>query len=347
MQIDINFNADKNNNYTVYIDELDKLTIEGKVAIITNPKVANLHLETLKQRLRADELHIITIPDGEHYKNMRTIENILKQLFEFKFNRNSTLIALGGGVIGDITGFCAAIYQRGISFIQIPTTLLSQVDASVGGKTGVNNEFGKNLIGAFHQPKAVYCESEFLKTLPKKEFNAGLAEIIKVAIVQDKSMFDWIESVDLYGSIILPKVISRSIKLKADVISKDEKESGIRRVLNYGHTFAHVIEKQTNYQTFLHGEAVAIGICMVNHLAMNLGLLTMVENERICELLQKYSLPLRYTISDIEKFYNEFFLDKKSLDDNILFVLPEHIGGYAFRDNIQKQELLEVLRKFS
>lgn len=347
MRIDVNFQTNGSNDYTVYIDELGKLDMEGKVAIITNPKVSNLHLSSLKQRLRVDELHVITIPDGEHYKNMRTVENILKQLFQLKFNRSSTLIALGGGVIGDITGFCAAIYQRGISFIQIPTTLLAQIDASVGGKTGVNNEFGKNLIGAFHQPKAVYCESDFLQTLPKKEFNAGVAEIIKMAIVQDKSMFDWLESVNLYGDIILPKVISRSIKLKADIISKDEKETDLRKVLNYGHTFAHVIEKQTNYQTYLHGEAVAIGMCMANHLAMDIGLLTMVENERICELLQRYNLPLSYNISNIEKFYDEFFLDKKSLDDNILFVLPEHIGGYAFRDNIKKQQMLEMLRKFS
>ncbi len=347
MKIDINFNKSTDQNYSVYIDELQKLTLDGKVAIITNPKISSLHISYLQEKLRADEIHIITIPDGEHYKNFKTVQGILKQLFELNFNRHSTLIALGGGVIGDITGFCASIYQRGIDYIQIPTTLLAQVDASVGGKTGVNTAFGKNLIGTFHQPRAVYCETKFLQTLPQREFNAGLSEIIKMAVIYDRQMFDWIESIDLNGNIILPKLITDSIKLKASIIEKDEKEKGVRMVLNYGHTFAHVIEKQTNYQIFLHGESVAIGMNMANQLAMDLGLLSVVENERITELMQKYKILLDYKISNTEKFYNEFFFDKKSLDNNILFVLPEHIGGYSFHDNIDKQLVIQALRKFS
>ncbi len=347
MQIDIDFVPSKKEGYSVYIDELNEIKIEGKVAIITNPKVSSLHLSYLEKRLKANEVHVITIPDGEHYKNMKTVEGILKQLFNLKFNRHSTLIALGGGVIGDITGFVASIYQRGIDFIQIPTTLLAQVDASVGGKTGVNSEFGKNLIGSFHQPKAVYCETRFLSSLPEKEFNSGLSEVIKMAIVQDSKFFDWLESAELNQELVIPKLVSKAIKAKASIIQKDEKENSLRMILNYGHTFAHVIERQTHFKIFLHGEAVSIGMNMANQLAMDLGLLSMVENERIGELLRKYKLPLEYTVSSPEKFYDEFFHDKKSLDNNILFVLPEHIGGYAFRDSIDKDMVFEALRKFT
>ncbi len=350
MKIDINFEEQSNKNYTVYVDELDKLELSGKVAIITNPRISSLHLQFIKEKIKADELHVISIPDGERYKSLTTIESILKQLFELKFNRNSTLIAFGGGVIGDITGFCASIYQRGIPYIQIPTTLLAQVDSSVGGKTGVNNEFGKNLVGTFWQPQAVYCETSLLDTLPEREFNSGLSEVIKMAIVYDKEMFNWIESLDLsggLGGLVLGKLIAKSVALKASVITKDEKEEGLRKVLNYGHTFAHVIEKQTNYQTFLHGEAIAIGMNMANQLAMDLGLLDMVENERICELLQRYSLPTEYTVSDVRKFYAEFSFDKKGNDYNVTFVLPNHIGGYIFKDDVDKNVILQNLRKFS
>lgn len=337
----------KSLDYVVHIDELKKMHIDGKVAVVTNPKVSNLHLKRLKDFISANEFHVVTIPDGEQYKNLKIAENILNELFEHRFNRHSLLIALGGGVIGDITGFCAAIYERGIDFIQVPTTLLAQVDASVGGKTAVNNKYGKNLIGAFHQPRAVYCQSEFLKTLPKREFNSGVAEIIKMATVLDKDFFEWLEINDLRDNNNLPEAITKSVGIKARVVAKDEKEQGVRAVLNYGHTFAHVIEKMTSYRTFFHGEAVSIGINMANHLAMELELLTVVEHERVCELLQRYELPLSYHIGDMEKFYELFFLDKKSLDDNVMFILPEHIGSYAMMDSISKETIFKVLRKFS
>lgn len=334
-------------NYSIYINELRALRLEGKVAIITNPKVSNLHLETLKEYLRVDEYHVITIPDGEHYKSLKTVDTILDQLCELKLNRSSTLIAFGGGVIGDITGFCASIYQRGISFIQIPTTLLAQVDASVGGKTGVNNKYGKNLIGTFHQPKAVYCQTDFLKTLSEREFFSGISEIVKMATTFDMPFFEWLERVDLRDESVIAKAVSRAIAIKANVVSKDEKEIGLRTVLNYGHTFGHVIEAQTKYQEYLHGESISIGINMANHLAMELGILNLVEHERICEVLQKYNLPLEYKIADVEKFYDGFLLDKKSGDDSLTFVLPVHIGGYTLRDNIAKETIINVLKKFT
>lgn len=347
MKVDISFSSQLSSDYSVYINELNALRMGGKVAIITNPKISNLHLETLKEHLRVDECHVITIPDGEHYKNLKTVESILDQLFELKLNRSSTLIAFGGGVIGDITGFCASIYQRGISFIQIPTSLLAQVDSSVGGKTGVNNSYGKNLIGSFYQPKAVYCQTDFLKTLPERDFAAGIAEIIKMAITFDMPFFEWLERVDLRDETIIGKAISRAIAIKAAIVSKDEREIGLRAVLNYGHTFGHVIEMETKYQEYLHGESVAMGINMANQLAMELGILTLVEHERICEVLQRYDLPLSYTIKDPEAFYAAFYLDKKSGDDEIKFILPVHIGGYTIRDNIPKEKVIEVLRKFT
>ena len=347
MKIDIDFTPSAVKDYSVYIDELQNIKLNGKVAVITNPKVSGLHLQTLLSRLSADECFIVTIPDGEEFKTLSTIEDILNRLFEHRLDRKSTLIAFGGGVIGDMTGFAASLYQRGIDFIQIPTTLLAQVDASVGGKTGINNRFGKNLVGAFHQPRAVYCQTEFLKTLPPREFSAGVAEIIKMAITFDKDFFAWLEKADLTKEIHLREAIARSVQIKASVVAKDEKEAGIRAVLNYGHTFAHVIENETEYKRYLHGEAVAIGMNMANRLAIELGLLTVVDNERICELLQRYALPTTYALKDVEAFYEAFFLDKKSHHSKITFILPEHIGGYAMRDNVPKELVLKVLEEFT
>ncbi len=347
MKIDINFKPQSSKNYSIFIDELEQIELSGKVAIITNPTVAGFHLESLMQRIKADELHVISISDGEEYKNLEGIEYILNELFKLKFNRHSTLIALGGGVIGDMTGFCASIYQRGINFIQVPTTLLAQVDASVGGKTGVNNFYGKNLIGSFHQPLGVYCESEFLKTLPKREFDAGFSEVAKMAVILDANFFTWLEAHHMSKKEHLNMGIKKSIELKAKVVAEDEKEKGIRAALNYGHTFAHVIERQTGYKKYLHGEAVAMGMMMANALSCELGLLSKDESERIRKLLQSYDLPLDYKVKDAQGFYEALFLDKKSLDKNVLFVLPRSIGGFEFRTDVKKETVLKVLRKFS
>ncbi|MDR2341856.1 MAG: 3-dehydroquinate synthase [Campylobacteraceae bacterium] len=347
MRIDICFSQSKSVDYAVFIDELQQLHLDGKAAIVTNDKVAPLHLEAFKSKVKAKELYEVIIKDGEEYKSLQTIEYILDELFKFKLDRKSTLIALGGGVVGDMTGFAAAIYQRGINFIQVPTTLLAQVDASVGGKTGINNSYGKNLIGAFYQPRAVYCESSFLKTLPKREFSAGVAEIIKMAVMFDKDFFHWLENSNLSDDTDLKEAITKSIKIKTDVVAQDEKESGIRAVLNYGHTFGHIIEKQTNYRKYLHGEAVSIGMVMANELAVKLGFLDHSEAVVIENALQKFSLPTRYKIDNIHDFYDSFFLDKKSSNSKIMFILPNGIGNFVIKDDIKEDIVKKSLEAFS
>ena len=347
MNIDIHLNKEIDNSYQVHIGAIKSIKVDAKVAIITNPKVGGLHLHYLLSRLTAKEVYIITVEDGESFKTLATVEKILNNLFEHKFNRSSVLIALGGGVIGDMTGFAASIYQRGIDFIQVPTTLLAQVDASVGGKTGVNNAYGKNLIGAFHQPRAVYADPHFLSTLPAREFAAGIAEVIKMAVCFDADFFDWLEKADLHDIEQMKVAIGKSVKTKARVVSQDEKEKGLRAALNYGHTFGHVIENETNYTRYLHGETVAIGMMMANELATRLGLMRTDEEMRIKKLLLKYDLPVSYLIKDIEAFYTAFFLDKKSLDSNVTFIIPEHIGGVQLRDNIDKDVVMDVLRTYA
>lgn len=345
MQIPVKFN-DKSYDYVVFVNELDKIETTKKVAIITNSKIAGLWLGEILPKIKARETFIITIPDGEEYKTLKSLEDILEHLFVAKFDRGDKLIAFGGGVVSDIAGFAANIYQRGIDFINIPTTLLAQVDASVGGKTGVNNKFGKNLIGAFHQPIAVYCESKFLSTLAKREFFAGVCEAIKMAIMFDKKLFDFIKKSDLKDNKQLVHLITRCVQIKADIVHQDEKEAGVRAVLNYGHTFAHIIENQTNYKRYLHGEAVAIGINMANLLAFKLGLLSKSELCEIRDLLVNFELPIKYKIQNIDEFYEAFFLDKKSQSQKIKFILPNKIGDFVIRDDIDEDIIKSVLREF-
>ncbi len=346
MQTNIGFENQKSQDYTIYIDEMQKLKFDCNVAIITNPKVAGLHLNTLLSKIEAKALYVITVPDGEEYKNQKSLDMILESLFNHRFDRSSVLIAFGGGVIGDMTGFAASIFQRGIDFIQIPTTLLSQVDASVGGKTGINNSYGKNLIGAFYQPKAVYIETKFLQTLEKREFGAGVAEIVKMAVTFDQDFFEWLSSHDLHKSEDLALAIQKSVQTKAKVVGQDEKEKGIRAVLNYGHTFAHVIENMTDYSRFLHGEAVAIGMVMANTLAVRLGLLSEDEANKIKDLLQKYDLPTSFCIKDPKAFYDTFSLDKKTKNAKITFILPKGIGGFEIKNDIDSKIVIDVLEEF-
>ncbi len=347
MKIDIALKKEIDNSYQVHIGALEEIRVDAKVAIVTNPKVSGLHLHYLLSKLHAKEIYIITVEDGENYKTLSTIERIVNNLFEHKFNRSSVLIALGGGVIGDMTGFAASIYQRGIDFIQVPTTLLSQVDASVGGKTGINNAYGKNLIGAFHQPRAVYIDPHFLSTLPKREYAAGIAEVVKMAVCFNKAFFEWLESADLLDPEQVKTAIAKSVETKAYVVSQDEKEKGLRAALNYGHTFGHVIENETKYTRYLHGETVAIGMMMANELATRMGLMKSDEEMRIKKLLQKYELPVAYEIADTNAFYEAFFLDKKSLDTNITFIVPEHIGGVQLRSDIDRAIVMDVLETYA
>ncbi len=346
MKVAIELKKVIDNSYDITIDTLPTLKFDAKVAIVTNTKVAGLHLKYLLERIEAKELYIITVQDGEEYKNQQSIDYILEALFNHKLNRSSLLVAFGGGVIGDMTGYAASIYQRGIDFVQIPTTLLSQVDASVGGKTGINNKYGKNLIGAFYQPKAVYIDAHFLSTLPKREFAAGVAEIVKMAVTFNKEFFEFLETYDLREEEQLKLAIKYSVETKARVVSEDEKERGLRAALNYGHTFGHVIEKETGYKKYLHGESVAIGIVMANRLAQRLGMLSNEEAERIISVLKRYDLPTSYVIEDIESFYEAFFLDKKSGDSKIKFILPRGIGDVEIRDDIQKEDVMAVLKEY-
>ncbi len=347
MVVPIEINSNSSIKYNIYIESLSSLNFDKKVAIVTNPTVSNLHLEKVLSKIKAKELKVITVPDGEEYKNINTVLDILDKLFEAKFSRGDLLIAFGGGVIGDMTGFSASIYQRGIDFIQIPTTLLAQVDASVGGKTGVNNRFGKNLIGSFYQPKAVYIDIDFLKTLPKREYSAGLAEVIKMAVMFDREFFEFLKEANLSTREAQEKMIAKAVSLKAEVVNQDEKEAGIRAVLNYGHTFGHVIENETNYKTYLHGEAVAIGMVMANALAVKLGLLNQKEADEIKALLEKYNLPTSYKIKDIKSFYEKFFLDKKSIAGELKFILPNGaIGTHIIKKDINKDLLMDTLKEF-
>ena len=334
-------------SYDITIDTLQKITIDKKVVIVTNPTVSNLHLDYLLTKIDAKELNVVTVPDGEQFKTLKTIEDILEHCFEQKLNRSSLLIAFGGGVIGDMTGFAASIYQRGIDFIQVPTTLLSQVDASVGGKTGINNKYGKNLVGAFHQPQAVLIDPHFLTTLPKREFGAGVAEIIKMAVCFDKEFFQWIEQNDLTDDKNIKIAIAKSVQTKAWVVSQDEKEKGLRAALNYGHTFGHVIENETKYERYLHGEAVGIGICMANNLSVKLGLMSEGEANRVKLQLQRYNIPVTYTIKDVEDFYEHFFLDKKSLDNKIKFILAAGLGDCKITDETSKEDVIDILKGFA
>ncbi|WP_187837993.1 3-dehydroquinate synthase [Helicobacter pylori] len=334
----------KEKNYKVFLGELPKIELKQKALIISDSIVAGLHLPYLLERLKALEVRVCVIESGEKYKNFHSLERILNNAFEMQLNRHSLMIALGGGVISDMVGFASSIYFRGIDFINIPTTLLAQVDASVGGKTGINTPYGKNLIGSFHQPKAVYMDLAFLKTLEKREFQAGVAEIIKMAVCFDKSLVERLETKDLKDC--LEEVIFQSVYIKAQVIIQDEKEQNIRAGLNYGHTFGHAIEKETDYERFLHGEAIAIGMRMANDLALSLGMLTLKEYERIENLLKKFGLIFHYKILDLQKFYERLFLDKKSENKTIKFILPKGIGAFEVASHIPKETILKVLEKW-
>jgi 3-dehydroquinate synthase len=346
MQVHIELKKVVDDSYDITIDTLHKIHFDTKVAVVTNSTISKLHLDYLLDKISAKELHVITLKDGEEYKNQESIDAILDSLFEHRFNRKSMLIAFGGGVIGDMTGYAASIYQRGIDFVQIPTTLLSQVDASVGGKTGFNNRYGKNLVGAFHQPKAVYIDPYFLTTLPKREFGAGVAEIVKMAVTFNKEFFEFLEVADLSNAQLLQDAIKQAVQTKANVVSQDEKEQGLRAALNYGHTFGHVIENETQYKKYLHGEAVAIGMVMANEMAIKMNLMSQKEALRVKALLEKYNLPVNYEIEDVKKFYEAFFLDKKSSDSAITFILPLGIGDVVITDKVDVGTVMCVLNKF-
>jgi len=273
-----------------------------QVMIVSNETIAPLYLEKARAAFSDYECEAVILPDGEQYKNLQTLDIIFAALLTHHFDRHCTLVALGGGVVGDMTGFAAACYQRGVSFIQIPTTLLAQVDSSVGGKTGVNHALGKNMIGAFHQPQTVIIDTDTLETLDDRQLSAGLAEVIKYGLIQKNDFTIWLEQ---HMDKLLarnPDYIAEAVKIscqsKADVVAADEKESGIRALLNLGHTFGHAIETGMGYGNWLHGEAVAVGMLMAADLSMREGWLNATDVKRVEDLIDRANLPTRAFVTD-------------------------------------------------
>ena len=304
---------------------------DGAVLVVSNDRVAPLYLDSLATGLdgRAFDVHVI--PDGERHKTVTTWKGIIDKLVDMQARRDTQLIALGGGVVGDITGFAAAAYMRGVRFLQAPTTLLAQVDASVGGKTGVNHERGKNLIGAFHQPASVVIDSATLDTLPKREFNAGMAEVVKDGAICDAPFFDWLEAnadrIAARAGDAIDEMIRRSVENKARIVSQDEKESGVRALLNLGHSFGHALESETAYADFLHGEAVAIGMVTAAMLSEQRGLCPTGTAERIGALLGRFDLPVRIPAHlDLTRLAAALELDKKAVASGLRLVLLQDIG---------------------
>jgi len=310
-----------------------------------------LYLSQLMQSLSNYNTKSIIIPDGESYKTLDTMDSILTSMLEHRFNRDSCLIALGGGVVGDITGFAAACYQRGIKYIQVPTTLLAQVDSSVGGKTAVNHELGKNMIGAFHQPIGVVADTNLLSTLPDRELSSGLAEIIKHGVIRDSDFFSWLElNMDKLVSRdpeSLVKAIERSCIIKAEIVAEDEMESGIRALLNLGHTFGHAIETGLNYKEWLHGEAVSVGMSMAADLSCRLGWLDKEKSSRINSLLNKAGLPIELPASLKAANLRELMsVDKKVKAGKLFLILLKDIGHAVVTDKFDESDLQETLTNF-
>ncbi|WP_323953838.1 3-dehydroquinate synthase [Aeromonas hydrophila] len=324
-------------------------TIKGKrVMIVTNTVVAPLYLERIVQLLSGYQVEHLILPDGEAYKTLATFERIMSALLETNHGRDTTLIALGGGVIGDVVGFAAASYQRGIPFIQVPTTLLSQVDSSVGGKTAVNHPLGKNMIGAFYQPRHVVIDTECLQTLPAREFAAGMAEVIKYGIIWDVEFFCWLEAnmsrLQALEPAALAYAIRRCCEIKADVVGQDETEHGVRALLNLGHTFGHAIEAEKGYGNWLHGEAVAAGTMLAANTALARGDVTEQQVDRIRALLLAANLPVQAPPEmDFAAFIRHMRRDKKVLEGKLRLVLPVGIGHAQVVADVSDAELLAVI----
>lgn len=333
--------------------ELYKSHIKGaKVVIITNETVASLYLEKIKNALApVSEVHHFVLQDGESYKRLSTVESIVNYMLSVPCDRKTTVVALGGGVVGDIAGFTAACYQRGIRFIQIPTTLLAQVDSSVGGKTGVNHPLGKNMIGAFHQPVCVIADSETLTSLPEREFCAGLAEVIKYGLIRDREFFEWLEN--NIASLLqrdpnaVAYAVEQSCRNKAAVVAEDETEAGIRAILNFGHTFGHTIETGLNYKDWLHGEAVATGMVMAGELSVRLGLLSSQENQRIKPLLKKAKLPTSPPGNlNAKEFKSIMAVDKKAEAGTVKFIVLNQLGDAQVTSDYDNNILDSTLAYF-
>ncbi|GAB0058878.1 3-dehydroquinate synthase [Candidatus Magnetaquicoccaceae bacterium FCR-1] len=311
-----------------------------RLAVVTNATVAPLFLDATRRALVEAGYQVIGIvlPDGETHKNWVTLQSIFDGLIANRFERGDGLVALGGGVVGDMTGFAAACHLRGVPFLQVPTTLLAQVDSSVGGKTGINHALGKNLIGAFHQPCLVLMDIDTLATLPKRELLAGLAEVIKYGVLWDRAFFETIEThleAVLSGDPgLMIEILHRSCAIKAEIVAQDEREQGVRALLNLGHTFGHAVEALTGYDQWLHGEAVAMGMVVAARLAVRIGLCPPDEERRMTALIGRAGLPVRLPVHPVEAYVEAMGHDKKVEAGRIRFVLPERIGRTLVRADV-------------
>ena len=332
-------------------DNLKIFGLSPKICLVSNPTVFPLYGERVSDSVKKAGFNLLTVivPDGEGYKDLLRVQHIYNELLKYKLDRSSALIALGGGVIGDITGFAASTYMRGISYIQVPTTMLAHVDSYVGGKTGVNHKLGKNMIGTFWQPRLVWIDIETLKTLPGKELLAGLAEVIKYGVIWDKELFDFLDDkrdkiLNLDRKAVM-HIIKRSCEIKAEVVSKDEKEAGLRSILNYGHTIGHAIETVTGYKKYLHGEAVAIGMFFEAMLAHKLNFINKDKVLRIKRLIDSYGLPSEMPADiDADSLLSSMQLDKKAVAGELKFILPEKIGSVRIHKGITEKVIRDILK---
>lgn len=344
-------------SYPIFIGEqlLDRQSciapylVGRQVCIVTNETVAPLYLTQLEKALAGCDILSVIVPDGEKYKTLSTLETIFDRLLAARQTRKTTLIALGGGVVGDMTGFAAACYQRGVAFIQVPTTLLAQVDSSVGGKTAVNHLRGKNMIGAFHQPRAVVIDTGTLATLPGREFAAGIAEVIKYGLIVDADFFGWLErsmpALLAREASALTHAIKVSCEAKARVVESDENESGLRAILNLGHTFGHAIETATGYSEWLHGEAIAVGMIMAVDLSARLGWVDASVTERTIALIRSAGLPVKAPASvAVNRFIELMQIDKKVLDGKLRLVLLRALGEACVSDTVPLPLIENVIR---
>jgi 3-dehydroquinate synthase len=328
---------------------LAPLLAQRRAVVVTNPVVAGHWLAPFRASLAAAriESEVVVVPDGEAHKSWDTANAILTRLLELRAERSTTVVALGGGVVGDLAGFAAAIYQRGMPFVQVPTTLLAQVDSSVGGKTGVNHPLGKNMIGAFHQPRAVLIDTDCLRTLPDRELSAGLAEVIKYGAIRGAAFFAWledhIEALLAREADALAYAIGESCRIKAGIVAADEREAGERALLNFGHTFGHAIEAGVGYGEWLHGEAVAAGMVLAANLSAHRGAIAAADAARLATLLRRARLPLAAPALGARRYVDLMQRDKKVVGGALRFVLLERIGAAVIRADVSEVELAAVL----
>ncbi len=331
-------------------EEMDPLGVGSRIAVVTNNVIRPLYGDRVVKSLEKSgyRVKVIEVPDGEVYKSLSSAQKIFDELVDSEMDRTSTILALGGGVIGDLAGFVAATYMRGIHFINLPTTLLAQVDSAVGGKTGVDHPKGKNLIGAFYQPRLVLCDLYVLRTLPEKELIAGMAEVVKYGVILDAGFFSFVEShiedILNHQDDAMAEVVRSSCAAKAAIVEEDEREAGKRAILNFGHTLGHAIESLTGYDTYIHGEAVSMGMVASARIAQDMKLCDGDVVSRLEKLLKKIGLPTELPSLDPEKMIRILSHDKKVKDGKVRFVLPTRIGKVVIRDDVTPDIIRQIIK---